>query len=136
MSQHPAGPYDIHTTYLHLADGGRATPLEVTATFWQDLGSGALAAVGESGRLVSTGSYDSDWTSWEMHPQGEEWVCLISGAADFLLQRADGQVDTVRLAGPGAFVLVPAGAWHTAKVSKPTTMLFITPGAGTEHRAI
>ena len=136
MSQQPAGPYDIHTTYLHLADGGQATALPVTATFWQDLGSGALAAVGESGRLVSTGSYASDWTSWEMHPQGEEFVCLMSGAADFLLQRADGGVDTVHLAGPGAFVLVPAGAWHTAKVSEPTSMLFITPGTGTEHKPV
>ena len=136
MSQHPAGPYDIQTTYLHLADGGRAEPLAVTPTFWQDLGSGALTAVGEGGRLVSTGTYASDWNAWEMHPHGEELVFLLSGAADFLLQRADGQVDTVRLAGPGAFVLVPAGAWHTARVSGTTRMLFITPGAGTQHRPV
>ncbi len=129
-----AGPHDIHGTFVHLAEGGSALALPVGPNFWQDLGSGALGAVGTSGRLVSTGSYDSDWSSWEMHPASEEFVCVLSGAADMLLERADSGIDTVRLDRPGAFVLVPAGAWHTARVSTATTMLFITPGAGTQHR--
>lgn len=137
MSQrtsHSAGPYDVHSTFLHLADGGAAVTLPVGPSFWQDLGSGALGGVGDGGRLVSTGSYDSDWGSWEMHPAGEEFVCVLSGAADMLLERTDGGVDTVRVDRPGSFVLVPAGAWHTARVSTATTLLFITPGAGTQHR--
>lgn len=32
------------------------------------------------------------------------------------------------------FVVVPRGTWHTAKVHAATTMLFITPGEGTENR--
>lgn len=135
-SSYPAGPYDIHSTFLHLADDGRAQPLAVTPTFWQELGSGELGAVGESGRMVTTSSFDSDWNSWEMHPEGEEFVCLLSGAADMMLERADGGVDTVRLTKPGDFVLVPPGSWHTAHVSTPTAMLFITPGAGTQHKPV
>ena len=42
--------------------------------------------------------------------------------------------ETVRLSEPGAFVIVPRGTWHTAKVNVPTTMLFVTPGQGTENR--
>ena len=133
---HSTGPYNIQTTFLHLADGGAASPLSVTPRFWEDLGSGALGSVGDSGRLVSTAHYDADWSAWEMHPQGEEFVCLLSGAADFLLQGDDGRIDRVRLGTPGTFVLVPPGAWHTAKIGTPSVLLFITPGAGTQHRPV
>jgi len=34
----------------------------------------------------------------------------------------------------GEYVLVPKNTWHTAKVRKPSRMLFITPGEGTENR--
>ena len=29
------------------------------------------------------------------------------------------------------FAIVPRNTWHTARVTSPTTMLFITPGEGT-----
>jgi len=32
--------------------------------------------------------------------------------------------------------VVPQGVWHRAEVKKPGTLLFITPGAGTEHRPV
>jgi quercetin dioxygenase-like cupin family protein len=32
---------------------------------------------------------------------------------------------------PGDTVIVPRGAWHTAKIAGTTSMLFITPGEGT-----
>ena len=30
-----------------------------------------------------------------------------------------------------ASIVVPRNTWHTAKVSEPTQMLFVTPGQGT-----
>ena len=50
-NRHPPGPYALLGTYLHLEDGGAITPLRVTPTFWQELGSGALGGVGEGGVL-------------------------------------------------------------------------------------
>lgn len=47
-----------------------------------------------------------------------------------------GQERAVVLVEPGDFVLVPRGIWHTAETTVPTKVLFLTPGAGTEHRAI
>jgi len=41
-----------------------------------------------------------------------------------------------RLAKPGDYVVVPRGTWHTAHVSVPTRMLFVTPGEGTENKAL
>lgn len=72
---------------------------------------------------------------WERHPAGEELVMLLSGAATVVLEEA-GQERIVQLSDPGAYVLVPQNVWHTARTSVPTTMLFLTPGAGTEHRPV
>ena len=40
----------------------------------------------------------------------------------------------VELREPGDFVIVPRATWHSARVATPTTMLFATPGEGTENR--
>jgi hypothetical protein len=40
----------------------------------------------------------------------------------------------VRLNVPGSYVLIPRATWHTAKVHIPSSVLFITPGEGTQHR--
>lgn len=82
---------------------------------------------------MSAFTFSEPWSSWERHPAGEELVMLISGAATMLLEERDGRRE-VHLGKPGEFVLVPPNVWHTARPAMPTTMLFLTPGAGTEHR--
>ena len=119
-------------TFVHLGNDASAVPIEVTESFWPDLISGKLDHLG-AGRLVSFMEFDADWDSWEVHPQGEELVCLFSGAMDFHLE-CDGEPSTVELRGPGAFAIVPRGAWHTATVHEPSAALFVTPGEGTTHR--
>jgi mannose-6-phosphate isomerase-like protein (cupin superfamily) len=120
------------TTFVHLAEGGDATPLPVTDTFWTDLTSGRLGDL-DGGRLVSACKFTSDWDAWERHPAGDELVCLLSGAMTFVLDTPGGQAE-IRLDEPGAFLLVPRGTWHTARVHNPSLGLFVTAGAGTEHR--
>ena len=83
--------------------------------------------------LVSEFSCDGDWGSWEMHPNGDEFVYLLDGDIEFQLETIEGVVAR-RITGRGA-VVVPRGVWHTAKVFRPSRMFFITMGAGTEHRA-
>ena len=48
----------------------------------------------------------------------------------------EGAAAPIELHDAGAFTIVPKGTWHTAKTTVPTKMLFITPGAGTEHKPI
>lgn len=127
------GPFSIENAYVGLDAGARARVLPVTPTFWESLGSEALADVA---RLVSCFTFTSAWNTWEMHPAGEEIVLLLSGRACLRLQRGDEPVQEVLLETAGDYVLVPAGAWHTATTSVPTTMLFVTPGEGTEHRPV
>jgi uncharacterized cupin superfamily protein len=126
------GPFQATDTYLHLGPEGSAVPLEVNASFWDDLVSGAFAHLGP-GRLLSTYDFSEDWGSWEMHPAGEEVVVLIAGALEFVVETADGE-RKVALRQPGQFLLVPRGAWHTANVAQHAKVLFVTPGEGTAHR--
>jgi len=123
--------FDLAKTFVHLGQDGSTIPLEVTETFWQDLSSGKL---GGRGRLVSLFRFDAPWDSWEIHPNGDEIVCLISGSAEMTLEHAGGKTETASLEQPGSFVLVPRGTWHTARPRVPTTMLFVTDGEGTQHR--
>ena len=68
-----------------------------------------------------------------MHSAGDEVVVLLEGVADFVLD-LDGGEQVVPLSEPGAFVVVPRGVWHTARVRAPSRALFLTRGDGTEHR--
>lgn len=125
---------DILRTYLHVRDGGRTDTVPVSGTFWEELAAGKHPQF-DQGRLMSAFTFSTPWPVWERHPAGEELVMLLSGAAILVLEES-GLERTVALNDPGAYVLVPPNVWHTARASAPTTLLFLTPGAGTEHRAI
>lgn len=106
--------------------------IDVSATIYQDLD--ARFDQFRSHQLVSTYEFTEDWPTWERHPQGDEIVILLSGAATMVLQREAGP-QFVEMAVPGEYVVVPRNTWHTARVRTATRMLFITPGEGTENRA-
>ncbi|AXQ30197.1 cupin domain-containing protein [Solimonas sp. K1W22B-7] len=128
------GPFRAQEMFLHLRDDGGATPLPVTPAFWEKLGSGQMPEL-EQGRLISTYTFAENWAVWERHPAGDEMVLLLSGAAEFLLELPGG-LQSVAVTEPGSYLRVPAGIWHTARTQVATTMMFLTPGAGTEHRAV
>lgn len=119
-------------TYALLAASGGIRTLPGGETFWGQPPE-VLDGLGRDW-LVSEFSCEADWTSWEMHPEGDEFVYLLEGDIEFLLE-AEGRRSAQRLTGRGA-VVVPRGAWHTARVFRPSRMLFITLGAGTQHRPV
>jgi mannose-6-phosphate isomerase-like protein (cupin superfamily) len=132
MSQ--SGPLDFSSTYLRLRADASIEPLTVDATLWQRITSGQLGDF-HNEFLIACGSCDADWPMWEMHPNGDEIVCLLSGSVTFLLQEATG-FQALDLDTSGEYVLVPKGIWHAAKTRGPCRMLFITPGEGTQHRRV
>ncbi len=116
-------------TYVHLADDGKAH--EVSGdSFWQ-LPPEEFERFG-TGWLVSEFAFTEDWPTWEMHPEGDEIVYLLSGSVELLLDRG-GEIQTIAMEGSGA-VVVPRGVWHTAKLRLPSRMLHVTRGEGTENR--
>ena len=106
--------------------------VDVSPTLYQDLDSRFDQF--KSHLLVSTYEFTADWPTWERHPQGDEIVILLSGAATMVLQHESRQA-LVELAVPGEYLVVPRNTWHTARIRSATRMLFITPGEGTENRA-
>ena len=37
---------------------------------------------------------------------------------------------------PGETFIVPRGVWHRGIVTAPGRLMFVTPGAGTEHKPV
>jgi quercetin dioxygenase-like cupin family protein len=133
-TERPANTTSLESTYVHLRDDRSAATVDVTESFWPELTSGGRPDL-EAGRLVMTFEFASSWPTWERHPAGEELVILIGGRATLVLE-LDGTEHARMLERPGEFVLVPRGVWHTARTDAPCTMLFVTPGEGTENRPV
>jgi mannose-6-phosphate isomerase-like protein (cupin superfamily) len=125
-------PRDLRSTYAHLIEDGRASLLPISETFWPEVMRGEHPEL-ELGRLVSCFDFEQNWASWERHPHGDELVILLCGKARLLLEQGDG-IERMRLTEPGQFVSIPRGTWHTVHTDGPCSMLFITPGRGTEHK--
>ena len=130
--RHPPVAIDLSSTFVVVRPDLLADRIDVTETIWSDLDERYDNFRNHS--LVSSFSFDTDWPTWERHPKGDEIVCLLSGDAEMILKTSDGD-RRVRLDTPGTCVIVPQDTWHTARVHEPTTMLFITPGEGTENQA-
>ena len=124
-------PADIQSSFVVVNKSLLADVVAVADIIWADLDARYGGFAGHS--LIASFSFDKDWPTWEIHAEGDEFVCLLCGDADMILDADDGE-QRVRLNTPGSFVIVPKGTWHTAKVHAPTTMLFVTPGQGTENR--
>jgi mannose-6-phosphate isomerase-like protein (cupin superfamily) len=88
----------------------------------------------DEGRIVSLFRFEEPWTSWEMHPAGDEIVYLLSGAVSLILEEEGGE-RSVELGARMAY-RIPRGRWHRMRVRAPGEMLFITRGAGTRHRPL
>jgi uncharacterized cupin superfamily protein len=136
MTTEGAGPFDLSRTFVHLGQGSTAIPLpdfEWSAEYLEAYRSRFEADAGE-GRLVCVLAQEATWNGWERHPAGEELVYLLSGRVD-VVQEIDGEDHVVALR-PGDAMINPANVWHTARVHEPGLALFVTPGAGTEHRPL
>ncbi len=124
-------PADIRSSFVVVDKDLLVDVVSVTDTIWSDLDEKFGDFVGHS--LIASFSFDDDWPTWEVHPEGDEFACLPSGDGDMIFDTDEGE-QRVRLNTPGSFVIVPKGTWHTAKVHAPISMLFVTPGQGTENR--
>ena len=125
---------NILRTYLHVHDGSRITPIQAPDSFWPDLAAGAFPEL-DYGRLMSAFTFSGAWETWERHPAGEELVMLLAGAVTLTVEEA-GAERSIPLTVPGSYVLIAPNTWHTAAADVESTLLFLTPGADTEHRPV
>lgn len=123
---------NLFSTWLRADAGASISALPVDEHFWPRLMNGEHGSFSQA-YLVSAMPMADDWNQWERHPAGDELVCLLDGEVDVIVESAAGdEVHELRV--PGDFVVLPAGAWHTADVRKAGHALFMTPGEGSEHR--
>lgn len=121
--------HDPTDTYVHLDVGPGATPITVDDSFWATIDERAEL---HSGRLVTGVRMVDDWTSWEMHPNGDELIAVTEGSVRVQVDH-DGDTHDILVTAP-EFVLMPAGAWHTMDAVEPARLLVVTWGEGTQHR--
>lgn len=122
------GPHHIDNVRFVLGPDGRGTNKAVSENFYQELDEDFDDFAGHV--LIQRFSFDAPWPTWEVHPEGDEFVYLLVGDTDVILN-GNGEERTVRVSEPGSYVVVPKGVWHTARPHAPTTLLFVTPGEGT-----
>jgi hypothetical protein len=125
----------LETYPLHLGLGATAVALPPFTgdMAWYEAYGAAHAADGVEGRLVSMHSFNESWSSWEMHPLGAEVVICTAGQFTLIQEQLDGNMLATTLS-EGEYAINAAGVWHTADVTGSATALFITAGAGTQHR--
>ena len=118
--------------YAVLDKEGSISDIEGGDSFWSQTPE-ELDKIGESW-LITEFEFNEDWTTWEMHPNGEEIVYLLSGSMDLILDK-DGQQQTIELRKKG-LVIIERETWHTAKVFEPSKMFVITFGKDTQVKPV
>lgn len=126
-------PQTLTRNPIHLGLGATAiSEPEFTGMEWYAGYGERHERDGAEGRLVSMYTFGAPWDMWEMHPAGSEVVLCTAGEIT-LLQEIDGEVRRTTLR-PGEYAINEPGVWHTADVDASATAVFITAGAGTQHR--
>ena len=125
--------------FVHLGLGSTvvALPTHTGDMAWYEEYEISHGHDGAEGRLVSMHTFTQSWDSWEMHPTGAELVLCVAGTVTLIQESHDGSSSDVTICA-GQATVNPPGVWHTADVpddADPPTVVFITAGAGTEHRA-
>jgi mannose-6-phosphate isomerase-like protein (cupin superfamily) len=69
----------------------------------------------------------------EMHPNGDEFLYVISGQVRVTWDSAPGDE---LLLGPGQACIVPKGEWHKVAILEKTQLLHMTPGPDGPHRPL
>src|SRR5438309_12032482 len=117
--------FDPSKRYVVASDGGAGKEIAADAQFWPDVMSGKHPEL-DRGWLVGAFPMSEDWKQWEMHPEGEEILTLLSGELEMIVEEGSAR-RTVRMRAGETFVM-PRGAWHRALVEQPSLMFSVTYG--------
>jgi mannose-6-phosphate isomerase-like protein (cupin superfamily) len=73
----------------------------------------------------------------EVHPDGDEFLYLVDGAMELVLDDGDERsvgVETKVLLRTGDACVVPRGVWHRLEAVEPSYLVHVTPGPNGGHR--
>lgn len=127
-------PRRLADSFVHLGLGATAVPQPpFDGMEWYETYGERHGADGREGRLVSQHTFEEDWSSWEMHPLGDELVICTEGEMVLHQEFPGGRRESMTLHA-GEYAINPPGVWHIADVAERATAIFVTAGEGTEHR--
>jgi mannose-6-phosphate isomerase-like protein (cupin superfamily) len=75
----------------------------------------------------------------EVHPDGDEFLYVVSGAMELVLDDGDEHAigaETVTVLRPGDACVVPRGVWHRLTAVEPTYLVHVTPGPNGGYRPL
>ncbi len=67
----------------------------------------------------------------EMHPDGDEFLHVVTGAMELISDDGDADVvgnETVVVLRSGEACVVPRGVWHRVVATEPSLLIHVTPG--------
>jgi mannose-6-phosphate isomerase-like protein (cupin superfamily) len=73
----------------------------------------------------------------ESHPDGDEFLYVVSGTMRLVLDDGDEQAvgaETEVLLASGDACVVPRGVWHRLEALEPSSLVHLTPGPNGPHR--
>jgi mannose-6-phosphate isomerase-like protein (cupin superfamily) len=127
--------FNLLSSFVHLERGTRASAIKLTPAFWRELRAGKRRV---GGRLMGVVRRARNADHWEVHPRGDELLLRLSGEMEVVMEqgarRRGARRRRVKLGARNPCCIVPKGVWHTLLVKTPGTLLFVTPGAGTQVR--
>lgn len=126
----------LETHPIHLGLGATAvTEPVLTGPEWYEAYGARHEADGAEGRVVMQHRFNESWGMWEVHPLGAEVVLCVDGRVTLIQQDETGGETRVTLEA-GDYAINPPGVWHTADIvpGEHANCVFITAGAGTDHR--
>lgn len=121
--------FDLRNTYVRLDDDGGAQAVDGGDVFWSNVNPAA-----ERGRLVSLFSLPAGTEmGWEVHPDGDELLYLLSGSMEVVIEERGGSHRTIQLADRQGCI-VPQGSWHRQVLHAACELMSVTPSRDTSHR--
>ena len=126
----------LDTQPIHLGLGASAiVEPAFTGNDWYEAYAARHEGDGVEGRVVMQYAFSESWGMWEVHPLGAEVVLCVDGRVTLIQQGEDGGETRVTLEA-GDYAINPPGVWHTADIApgEHANCVFITAGAGTDHR--
>ncbi len=127
-----ADAIDLKRTHLHFTRTHDIERYDAGRQFWDDLRARRLRL---DGRLVGCVHLEEGRLDhWERHPDGDEFLLLLSGAVTVILEEGRGGREVPLEAGEAC--VVPKGVWHTFDIAEAGDLLFATAGDNTEHRPV
>lgn len=122
---------DIVARLQELAEGPRLVPHDLSAAL-HDLPAMTMRFFASlNACTVGVSRFSNTPSHWERHPAGDELLHLLDGETDVVTLTDAGPVRST--VGADSLFICPEGLWHRLEPRVPGSMLFATPGAGTEH---